>query len=385
MNSERNLSDGGSVDFNLHDLVALRLLDARSADIKAVSRQLGPIRRPFSGEPDVIVRFVDRLDARGTLRYLGKDEAAFTDDAFVVLRSKHKARARVQIPMERIGEQGLTLVAERGLPAIPLLIPIVNLTALAKGALPLHASAFLYQGAGVLNTGWSKGGKTEALLGFMEHGARYVGDEWVYLSTDGATMSGIPEPIRVWDWYLEQMPRYRGLAGRGDRLRVRTLKAAVSLEGKLPAVPGRKAAGRVARLLERQLFVDLPPERVFAPDAFALTGPLDTVFFVASVDAPGVRVRPLSPDEIAGRMVFSLQYERLPFMEYYMMFRFAFPGLHNPLVENAESIQRERLRAMLAGKACYLVEHPYPAVIEDLYQAMRPLVGKAGLPGPENK
>lgn len=373
MNAQNSRSDSGAIDFNLHDLVAIRVHGAQRADITAVARQLGPIQRSFSGEPDITLRFVDQLETHGTLRTLGKDDAAFTDDAFLVLRSKHKARARVQIPLERVGEP-LTITAERGAPAIPLLIPIINLAALAKGALPLHASAFLHRGVGVLNTGWSKGGKTEALLGFMEHGAQYIGDEWVYLAADGATMYGIPEPIRIWDWYLEQMPRYRALAGRGDRLRIRALKAAVDLEAALPRMPGRKAAARLARVVERQLYVDLPPEKVFPPEAFALTGPLDTVFLVASVDAPGVRVQPISAAEVAERMVFSLQYERLPFMEYYHMFRFAFPDRRSALLENVESIQRDRLRAVLDGKPCYRVEHPYPAVIEDLYQAMQPLV-----------
>lgn len=382
MTSDISRSHPGAIDFNLHDLVSIRLLEADAASAKAVGRQLGPIQRPFNGEPDITIRFVDRLEMHGTLRFLGKDEAAFTDDAFVVLRSKHKARTRVQIPIERVG-QPLTIVAERSAPAIPLLIPILNLTALAKGALPLHASAFLHEGKGVLNTGWSKGGKTEALLGFMEHGARYIGDEWVYISADGQTMSGIPEPIRVWDWYLEQMPRYRALASSSDRLRVAGLRTAVRAEDRLPRVPGKRAVGRLARLLERQLFVDLPPEKVFPREAFALTGPLDTVFFVASVDAPGTRVRPLEPDEVAERMVFSLQYERLPFMEYYYMFRFAFPERKNAFLENAEAVQRERLRSVLENKPCYLVEHPYPAVIDDLYNVMRPLVTAAQQPAAE--
>lgn len=382
MTSDNNRSHAGTVDFNLHNLVRIRLVHADAADAQAVGRQLGPIQRPFGGEPDITIEFVDRLATHGALRYLGKDEAAFTDEAFIVLRSQHKARARVQIPIERVG-QPLTIIAERGAPAIPLLIPIINLTALAKGALPLHASAFLHNGMGVLNTGWSKGGKTEALIGFMERGAQYIGDEWVYISADGATMSGIPEPIRVWDWYLEQMPRYRALAPRGERLRVAGIKAAVRLERRLPHLPGKRAASRLARLLERQLFIDLPPEKAFPREAFALTGPLDTVFFVASVGAPGVRVRPLAPDEVADRMVFSLQYERLPFMEYYYMFRFAFPGRKNIFLENAEATQRERLRAVLANKPCFLIEHPYPAVIDDLYRAMRPLITPAQQPASE--
>jgi len=380
--SDNNRSHAGTVDFNLHNLVGIRLVNADAADAKAVGRQLGPMRRSVSGEPDITIEFVDRLATHGALRYLGKEEAAFTDDAFIVLRSKHKARTRVQIPVERIGEP-LTILAERGVPAIPLLIPIINLTALANGALPLHASAFLHHGVGVLNTGWSKGGKTEALIGFMEHGAQYIGDEWVYISADGATMSGIPEPIRIWDWYLEQMPRYRALASRGERLRVAGLKAAVRAEDHLPHVPGKRAASRLARLLERQLFVDLPPEKAFPREAFALTGPLDTVFFVASVDAPGVRVRPLAPDEVAERIVFSLQYERLPLMEYYYMFRFAFPERKNDFLENVEAIQREQLRAVLSNKPCFLIEHPYPAVIDDLYKAMHPMITPARQPTSE--
>src|SRR5918997_82180 len=73
-----------------------------------------------------------------------------------------------------------------------IVIRFVNLTALAKGALPLHAAAFTYRGTGVVVTGWAKGGKTETLLGFMAAGAEYVGDEWVYLDANGRHVHGIP-------------------------------------------------------------------------------------------------------------------------------------------------------------------------------------------------
>jgi len=54
---------------------------------------------------------------------------------------------------------------------VPHLLAVINLTALAKGVLPLHASAFTYRGLGVLATGWAKGGKTETLLEFAWLGA----------------------------------------------------------------------------------------------------------------------------------------------------------------------------------------------------------------------
>ena len=48
-----------SVDYNLHGLAGIRLLDATSKDVDTVTRQLGPIQAPFTSEPDITIRFVD--------------------------------------------------------------------------------------------------------------------------------------------------------------------------------------------------------------------------------------------------------------------------------------------------------------------------------------
>jgi len=359
------------VDFDLHGLAGIRLIDASAGDVAAVTRQLGPIQAPLVRDPDIVIRFVDRLATASRVRYIGLDEAAFTDDAFLVLRSKHKARARVQIPFEQIGKR-CEIVCERGLPAVPLLIPILNLTVLNKGALPLHASAFNYRGTGVLTTGWSKGGKTETLLAFMSRGAEYIGDEWVYITADGGRMYGIPEPIRVWDWHLQDLPHYRTLVGRGDKARLGAIKLAQSTERVMPT----KVSGRVMPLLKRQLFVDIHPKKLFGSGFGAMSGTLDKVFFDASHETLDVTSQPIEPQEIARRMVFSLQYERLPFMAYYMMFRFVFPELENPLIEEAGERQRETLTRVLAGKDAYSVYHPYPVAIPALFDAISPLLSR---------
>jgi hypothetical protein len=376
--STRGLHHLSAVDFNLHDLVGIRLLNADSRDASAVARQLGPIQKPLTDEPDITIRFVEALEIGSRMRYLGVDEAGFTDDTFLVLRSKHKAQARVQIPFGQIG-QPCEIICEAGLPAVPLLIPIINLTVLAKGALPLHASAFNYGHAGILTTGWSKGGKTEALLAFMEHGATYIGDEWVYISADGQRIYGIPEPVRIWDWYLGQLPRYLAHVGRGDRLRLGTIKLVAALERLTPGFPLKQALSRVARALKQQLYVDLRPQDLFPPDAFALSGALDKVFFVASHNAPRVVIEPVDPLDVAERVVFSLQYERLPFMAYYMMYRFAFPHARNEWIENAEELQRQVLTRVLADKEAHIVYHPYPAVLSDLFEAMQPYITRQGV------
>jgi hypothetical protein len=343
-----------------------------------VIRQLGPIQAQLAQEPDIVIRFCDRLPLTSPVRYLGLDEAGFTGDAFLVLRSKHKAAARVQIPFEQIG-QHCEILCESGLPAVPLLVPIINLTALAKGAIALHASAFNFNGSGVLTTGWSKGGKTEALLAFMANGADYIGDEWVYIDQDLQSMHGIPEPIRLWNWHLKSMPLYAPRVSNGNKTRLRVLQWMLSIDRVISRGPAGKTTParfiqRLRPLVERQSYVDIPPQKLFGSHAICPSGSLQKVFFISSHELPEIAVRPVSSEEVANRIVFSLQYERLQLTSYYLTFRFAFPDLRNEWLESAEEIQRERLLKILIDKDIYAVSHPYPVSLPSLYDAMWPLV-----------
>jgi hypothetical protein len=366
-------------EYDLHGIVAIRLIGDTPADAAAVSRQLGPISARLNRDPDIVIRFVDKLPTASPVKYLGLDDAAFTKDAFLVLRSKHKIATRVQIPFERVG-QTCEIVCERGLPAVPLLLPILNLTALGKGVLPLHASAFIYEGKGILITGWAKGGKTETLLAFMEKGAQYVGDEWIYISGDGQRMFGIPEPIRLWNWQLDNMPQFRARVARRDRIRLRGLSLLVrtmkwaSARGLSRSLGLARFVNRPLPLLERQLYVQVPPEKLFRRKVNLLGASLDKVFFVASQDSAQITLEPIDPEEIAQRMVFSLQDELADLLSYYLKFRFAFPGLRNELIERAEECQRERLMQVLARKEAYAVYHPYPISIPALFEKIKPVL-----------
>ena len=379
MNShpEQNLP-ANQLDFDLHGLVGIRLIEPGAADARGVSRQLGPIQKPLDRPPDLTVRFVEKLETSSPVRLLGLDEAGYTEEGFLVLRSKHKAKARVQIPFEKIG-QPCEIVCERGLPAVPLLVSIINLTALAKGSLALHASAFQYRGKGVLSTGWSKGGKTEMLLAFMANGAEYIGDEWVYLSPDGKQMYGIPEAIRVWDWHLQELDHFKSRVKRSDQARLKAIKAGEVVaewmaQSSLRKTPIGRAASRVKPVLSQQAYVDVPPDVLFGKTSDNLSGNVTDVFFVASQEAPGIRVEPLDPFKIAERMVFSLQYEYLRLVSYYLAFRFAFPHLRNGFLEDIERLQRERLLKILAGKKTHAVYHPYPVSLPALYEAVCPIL-----------
>jgi hypothetical protein len=374
-----NKSRINQFDFDLHGVVGVRLLNATAKDYAVVKKQLGPIEASLDRSPDVVIRFVDNLPIVSTLRFIGVDDVGFTQDAFIVLRGKHKSDVRVQIPLEQIGKR-VEIICERGLQAVPLLIPIVNFAALSKGVIPLHASAFTYNKVGVLVTGWAKGGKTETLLAFTSKGAEYIGDEWVYLSKDGQYMYGIPEPIRVWDWHLRYLPEYRSLLKGSDRARLRGLSLVVDSIEKLMASPiGKdttlvKLLMRVRPLLKNQLNVHLSPQKLFGQDGQPRTGVPKKIFFVASHESNDITVQPMEAQEVAQRMVFSLQEERIDFMSAYRKFRFAFPDLRNELIEDTEDIQRVALQRILADKESYMVYHPYPVDIPSLFDALHPFI-----------
>jgi hypothetical protein len=365
-------------DFDLHGIVGIRLINAGPGDLAAVTRQLGPIQSVLTRDPDIVIRFVDRMQLSSSVRYIGVEDAGFTEDAFLILRGKYQTSIKVQIPFDKIGSRQCEIVCESGVPAVPLLIAIINLTALSKGVLPLHASALLHNGKGILITGWSKGGKTETLLAFAANGAKYVGDEWIYLSPDGERMHGIPEPTRIWYWHLQEMPRYKAMLKPRDLRRLRALNWFAKTLKRLESSPLKRRASylqalkRFTALVQRQLYVQLPPEKLFGQKADKTDISPEKIFFVVSHDQPDVKVQPIDAQQLAERMVFSLQEERMEFLSYYFKYRFAFPGCSNPLIDQAEEIQRKLVLRAVANKEAYAIYHPYPFSISSLFDTIRP-------------
>ncbi len=359
-----------TADFDLHGYVGVRLIDASDDDVARVERQLGPLRAPLAREPDITVRFVDRLEPPGPLTYVAWPDAGFDDSRFYILRGRGNALGKALIPFHDAGGT-CSIECERRLPVVPLLVAIVNLTALAKGLLPIHASAFNYHGRGVLATGWAKGGKTETLLAFMSRGAHYVGDEWVYVTPD-RQMFGIPEPIRLWRWQLKQLPHFAARLRRAEVIRLAgTDGIARAVDRATPRNRSFGFAGSVLRratpVLGRQVYVQIPPARLFGDEAIDLHGRLDHAFFVSSHEARDLRVEPVNPADVAARMVHSLAEERLEFMRYYRQYRFAFPDRRSAVVETASDTERRLLEDCLAGLPASWIRHPYPVDIRSIY------------------
>lgn len=369
----------GVIDFDLHGFVGIRLLDATDVEADAIRRQLGPIEQPLDRDADLVIRFVDSLPAETGVRILGTDEVGYTDAAFLVLRGRAHVAVRIALPLDRIGQGPAEIVCEHGALGIPLLIALVNLCALGNGILPLHASAFVHRGVGVLVTGWAKGGKTETLLAFMSRGAQYVGDEWIYIDPATRMMHGIPEPMRLWHWHLRSVREYGRRVSTGSRVRLTALDALISGVDRVAAsrlTPGaaRRLMRRALPIARRQLSVQVPPRALFG-DAAVTSAPLQRVVLVGNHLASDVVAAPASADDIGRRMVFSLAYERLELLSFYQRFRFAAPDRSNLLLDEAEQRAGELLSRCLADVPAFELMHPYPVDIPALYDALDPVLG----------
>lgn len=370
---------GEIVDFNVHNLVGIRLIGPSTVDVRTVERHLGLPPAKFSGKPTLTIRFVGRIHAGEPLRYLGREDVGFTRDAFVLLRSHSLARARSRLAMEQIGES-CEVTCETGLPAIPLLRQLLNVLMLARGIVPVHAAGFRHQGRGVLVTGWSHGSKTGTLLAFMAAGADFVGDEWIYLSAGRDRMYGLPDHLEARPWYLRELPEYQRHVGAGDRLRIGMARGLAHLLG--PFVPRSeqrsslwsKVIRRAHQALLDQQSISLRPESLFGADSCLLESNLDLVIVAVSHEAPEFEITPTPVEKVASQMAASFLHEQASLSSCYHKHLFAFPDRRNELLDEVELVYRRHALEALAGKSTYTMLHPYPVSVEALRTAVQPLL-----------
>jgi hypothetical protein len=367
------MTAGAPTDYRVAGIVAVRVFGASTAERHALERQLGGCVQPCDGTPDITVRFVDRLPVAG-LRYVEVDRSGFAGDAFLI-RSNGRRAAWARVPFAEIGGP-CEFVCERGVARVPLLKQVLRLTALAKGYLPFHGSAFEWRETGVLVAGWSHGGKKSALLAFAAHGARYVADDLVLLARDGGVMRGLASPIALSEWHLGQLPHARRAVG----LRRLLLSDAVqwierarrrAVRGDARNTPTTRLLRAAARLGQQGARTVLPLDVVF-PGGCSPSATPRKLFFMLSNAAGDLSVQPAHASSIAERMSHSLRFENVALLSQYLAYRFALSAPPNEFLELAHERERALLRSALAGLDSYVVSHPYPAPFRELYDGMRP-------------
>lgn len=341
MSSDRTLA------FRLDGRTLIRLIDAAPRDADAVRSRLGlrQLDDQTDGDtrPDLTIRYVDDLGLRGPLRMVGRDEGAYTDDAFVERRNGQPVGI---MPLERIGVDDAEIVMVRGAGAPRRLVSLLNLAVLGHGRVALHGSAVVHRERGIAAVGWSGSGKTDVLLGFMARGALAVGDEWLHATPGDGRVVGLPTRVRVEAHHIRQLPALR------DRIPMAT-RAAMEVAGVLGR-GGRAVASAGGRLGARR-YVDVAPAKLFGGDRQAGSADLDVVIWLepAAAHTVDVEVVPVEATEIARRLAFAHVHHRRSLLQWYWQGRYAFPERANPLLDDIGTVECERLIATFAGRRTF--------------------------------
>jgi hypothetical protein len=362
-------------EYDIHNIVGLRVVNPSAADLKLISNNYGAYEKELDREPDITIKFISSLETPD-LVFIGLDNAGFNKDGYYIL-SSGRSSLKVKIPFEKIG-QPLEIICQTGIPGIPLLNHIINLSFLSKNYIPLHASAFRYNNLNALVMGWSKGGKTESLLAFANNDAEYIGDEVVMLSENGNEMFGIPASVTVWEWQYKQVPKLIPELSKNKKALFSLIHLIESIYNFLRKTFLKnsfvtKVISDALPAFKRQLNFRVAPKYIFKEKIYNQKASTDKIILIMSHNSDQIIVKSCPIDEVISRMINSHDYENSAFIQHYVSFKFAFPDLRNPFLEDLNKLQADLLKKALSGKEAYKVLHPYPVSFDSLFNSMSPI------------
>jgi len=369
---EYSLIQENKVEIDIYGVVGIRFENISKNEVNSVVNNFPISKSELGREPDIIVRFVDRLKSSGLI-FLGLDFAAFDKDNFYLI-SDSQERKKVSIPFDKIGQK-MEIICEKGIKSVPLLNHIINFYLIKNNFIPIHSSGFYFDRKGILVMGWTKGGKTETLLSFANHGAEYVGDEWVVLSKDGSEMYGLPVPVTIWKWqlaYIKNLINNVGLSNKAVFASISMLESVYKVIGKLrlDKISPFKFLGQGLPYAKKLLKLRKSPEELFKGKIRNGKTNLDVIVLALSHESNEITVRKCEAEEIVNRMIHSNDYEQLPFFEFYKAFQYAFPEKDNEFLNNIRNTHATLLRKALEGKNSFKMSHPYPVSFEVLFSEL---------------
>ena len=373
--SPSSLSD---VSFEVGGAARLTLLDASSADINAVSRQLGVYAGPQSPSADVVVQYQACLEPGGGLHHVELGRFGFTPGRFWWLRGLGGRRVRVTLDPSAL-EVPVQLTCERKGRGIPLLTQILAAITASKGTVAVHAAAFHLRGQNVLVAGWSHAGKTETLLAAISLGGKVIGDDIVYLEADSGLMWGLPQAISLHAWHLEDLPKIRRRLPLGARLRLRPSRLSAHAARRLAAGPGETRrdwlTSKGAEVLTRALSVSTDLRHVANLDLVGTDGlRLSHVVLVMNSSCSRLTLERSDPLKVAARVQQSLADERSNLIAAYRQMRFAFPGARSALLDRVDEREARGLEMAFQRGRVWQLTHPYPVEIGHLASALNEIV-----------
>jgi len=372
-----------NIDYDIHGLLGVRLIDPSASLARAAARQFNPLQpSALSSDPDVSIAHFSagpELSRRYRLGDAGDgQQCRFGESGFALVNGD----AELSIAFDSLGKWcaiGCTSNSNTRRLFIDYVRPAIQLSLLPKGAMALHSAGVSYNGKGILLAGWAESGKTEAMLGFLQAGATFVSDKWTIVESGGPSILHFPTPITVRHWMIDLIPGLRDRLKGAEVLRARAAGAAGSVlatGGVFNHVPGVREAKGLADLGGR---VSVTPSQLFGDTngkrsrwGMSPSAPLERLFLLMTTDEDRITVRPAETLEVARRLADCAVYERRAFFGLYQRFRYALPGRRNPLVEGASDREAELLATALASKQIFAVDVPFPFNPTALFETIGP-------------
>ncbi len=352
------------LDIDLFGLLRIRLHDAHPRHVEHVARLFGAELQAAEGDAHLSIHFDGPRPAEELVVLAGPD-AGVVDGEFVLLRGD----GRVHLPLDTLDERA-TIRCSEGVDALPQLVPIVNAIFVGLGILPLHASTVELDGVGVAIAGWSKGGKTEALLALMSAGGTPIADEWTYVDPTTRMAHGGMGPVRLTANHLGELRALRAQVPPRRRARMAVGGAA---SGAYRSVPLRLWRGlrplrwihRFAAPMESLAGTEVSLDRL-GGSRQARQVRLDRIVLVVSGEGEATTRSTIDAPSAAERMVAAHMHHRLGLLELYETFRFCRPNARSQLLESLEQRERTMLRELFGDREVTVITHPHPASIPPL-------------------
>jgi hypothetical protein len=364
------------VDFALHGALAVRTLDAAPADLAAVSRELGRADTRAEVDADIVICFVDELRPSDVEPLNGNGMAYGDGGLYYLDRTGGRPLAHIR-QGERWGQA--LIVCRRGLGCVPLLSTAIDLAALAHGWVPLHASGWALDGAGVIAAGGAGSGKTGALLAACRNGAAPLADDHVLMSKDGRSMVGLGRSMTLRDWHIAQLGRSaapvslvrRTLATASARLLGGHAGSGDSAGNRLPPWL-TKSARRVVSGLRRRAGVEIALERVGVPNGTSARP--DLVVLLETRRQATVVAEPIDPGAAAARLAAAVEGELMPPLRHQMSLGSALRRHGWSGLERVPDVASTLLHEAIRGKATYVVTHPPECALDELHEVIAGLL-----------
>jgi hypothetical protein len=349
-----------TVDYDVHGLVGISLVGAPEPLVRRVDRALYPFRTRLTREPDIVVRCNESFPEHQIYRI---DRSVGFDEEHVIIFDPETGR-RAIVPFEQIGGRRCEISCEVGISDVPLLRDLISVAATKRGLVPVHASAFIHRGTGILIAGFPECGKTGVLLSFAAHGAEYVGDECILLGPDG-TMHGIPFPIEVSHDHWAAVPQLRHRVPIGTSCQWFILKNIIRLSRTCRMASISKV---LHRLDQRVRTAQLPAQ------LFGSLGPMvgrAHLVFLAMKNLVGTTECISSPNaDMAIRLVIASTCIYNDISRLYTAWRFAYPQKRNVFIDGLFERQCMLAIQALHSARTYILDYSSPLHWQELAAAI---------------